>query len=446
MIYQFFKILLRFTIRSYFRRVKIEGKENIPKKGPFIFVANHPSAFMDPIIIGTIIKPTVHFLVAGEYVGKGVFAWMFKTFFHAIPVYRPHTRPDEIHKNKDMFKACYQHLGKGGSLLVFPEGLSLTENKIQPLKTGVARIARGAELMNNKKLGLTLIPIGLNYSNPHQFRSDLFVNIGEPIMVKDYISEDDDNNIKESREITALMEDKLKELVLHIQTETDATMLSKLDLVYSKELKKELGFSNKEQDREFNMHKDMIHAIEYFKEHKKEDFKRIELAIDDYLKSLSDNGLDAKYTEEIKKQKPLKRRAMLFFGFPFFLIGYINNILPYYLVRVIVNKIKVKSSFVGSIILAVGLFSFLFWYILVSILLVTYTPLHYYALFYPVVMYFTGIFALIYSSLFSFSLEKKKLKKVRQKNKKIYNQLRLQREELISMLNKYKREFESIND
>ena len=77
MIFALLKILSRLTIWGYFRRVKIVGREKIPKTGPYIFVANHPSAFMDPIVVASSLQPQVYFIAAGEYVGKGLKGWFF---------------------------------------------------------------------------------------------------------------------------------------------------------------------------------------------------------------------------------------------------------------------------------------------------------------------------------------------------------------------------------
>ena len=56
-----------------------------------------------------------------------------------IPIYRPDTMPGDTHKNKAAFEKSIDHLSKGKCLLVFPEGVSVTEKKILPLKTGVDR-------------------------------------------------------------------------------------------------------------------------------------------------------------------------------------------------------------------------------------------------------------------------------------------------------------------
>ena len=59
MIYSLIKYLLKVTIYSYFRRVSILGQEYIPTQGPVIFVANHPSALIDPLVVITGIKRRV---------------------------------------------------------------------------------------------------------------------------------------------------------------------------------------------------------------------------------------------------------------------------------------------------------------------------------------------------------------------------------------------------
>ena len=51
MLYSILRPLIKLTIRLFFRNFQVNGLENIPKKGPFIFAANHPATFMDGIII-----------------------------------------------------------------------------------------------------------------------------------------------------------------------------------------------------------------------------------------------------------------------------------------------------------------------------------------------------------------------------------------------------------
>src|SRR5205085_1767241 len=91
-----------------------------------------------------------------------------------------------LKNNDEVFSKCFEHLKNKGAILIFPEGVSLTNRQLKKIKTGTARIAFGAEAGNDFNLGVKIISIGLNYSDPHSFHSDLFINIDESINVADY--------------------------------------------------------------------------------------------------------------------------------------------------------------------------------------------------------------------------------------------------------------------
>ena len=50
------KMWVWIAIHVYFRRIKVTGKENIPKDKPIIFAPNHQYAFMDALLIVVITK------------------------------------------------------------------------------------------------------------------------------------------------------------------------------------------------------------------------------------------------------------------------------------------------------------------------------------------------------------------------------------------------------
>ncbi len=185
MLYGIIKLLLQGTIRIFFRSITIKNGNLIPEKGPLILLANHPATFMDPIVIACSIKRRVYFLGKGELF-KGRFANWFLPRLNIIPVYRRQDDPDLMFKNNDTFKKCYEHLEKGGALLIFPEGVSITERKLKPIKSGASHIATGAESRNNFRLGLKIVNIGLNYADQHKFHRDLLINVHEPIEARDY--------------------------------------------------------------------------------------------------------------------------------------------------------------------------------------------------------------------------------------------------------------------
>ena len=84
MIYRILKPIIKMSLKIFFRRIIILGKTNVPKKGPAIFVANHPSALIDPLMAASSIDRQVHFLAGREWFGNGFKAKFLTSKEHRI--------------------------------------------------------------------------------------------------------------------------------------------------------------------------------------------------------------------------------------------------------------------------------------------------------------------------------------------------------------------------
>jgi glycerol-3-phosphate O-acyltransferase/dihydroxyacetone phosphate acyltransferase len=438
--YNFLKILCKLTILAYFRKVKISGREHLKTKGPFIFVANHPSAFMDPAVVGTSIKPPVYFLAAGEYMGKGFKFWFLHKFLHMIPIYRPSTMPGDTHKNKDAFAKSILHLSQGKCLLVFPEGVSVTEKKILPLKTGVARIARETVIEHGKDLGLKIIPVGLNYTDPHSFRSDLFVNIGAPIEVADFIK-----GGHEKVEVNALIqhiEDQMIETVLHIESREVEEIIDSINKTYSRDLKHKLGVQFTDQNREFELNKLTIAAVNHYQAEMPDDYSETTSLLEDYIKTLEEKGIKDREFRNVAKKVPFLLSLGYIIGAPFFALGWLGNYLPYGLNALLQKRLGFTDSFKGSMILGGGLALFLFWYTGFTITIWCTTPLSYYSLLIPVALYLLGTYALIYLSSLRYIIRRIKLRSYLQTEQDFAKSITDKRANLIAKFEAYRLEFD----
>ncbi len=58
-------------------RVKVEGRENIPKHGPAVLAANHQS-FCDSFFIPLVVRRKVTYLAKAEYFDSWKTAWFFR--------------------------------------------------------------------------------------------------------------------------------------------------------------------------------------------------------------------------------------------------------------------------------------------------------------------------------------------------------------------------------
>ena len=60
--YNTVKIIVSVGLFFTHKKIKVYGKENIPKKGPLLFIGNHQNALLDAILIPTTTNRNIHFL------------------------------------------------------------------------------------------------------------------------------------------------------------------------------------------------------------------------------------------------------------------------------------------------------------------------------------------------------------------------------------------------
>jgi glycerol-3-phosphate O-acyltransferase/dihydroxyacetone phosphate acyltransferase len=80
--------------------------------------------------------------------------------------------------NSDLFKEAYQRLGDDGCICIFPEGTSHDRTEFLKLKAGIALMTLGA-MSENKCKPVKIVPVGLNYFNRDQMRSEVIVEFGK---------------------------------------------------------------------------------------------------------------------------------------------------------------------------------------------------------------------------------------------------------------------------
>lgn len=123
-------------------RPTIKGRENIPKKGPFVLAGNHTKWLDSLMLVSVTPKNQVHFLAKEElWHGKG---WIVVKAMGCIPVNR------KIH-DKDALIKAYEYLNNGSSIGIFPEGtINRTDDIIMPFKFGAVKMC--------KETNATLVP------------------------------------------------------------------------------------------------------------------------------------------------------------------------------------------------------------------------------------------------------------------------------------------------
>ncbi|MGP0032010.1 MAG: lysophospholipid acyltransferase family protein [Acidimicrobiales bacterium] len=128
-------------------RVRVEGREHIPKHGPAVLAANHQS-FCDSFFIPLVVTRRVTFLAKAEYFDARKTAWFFRAAGQ-IPIRRGGGSASE----RALETARAEVLGGGQLLGLYPEGTRSTDGYVHKGRTGVTRLSR--------ECGVPIIPVGV---------------------------------------------------------------------------------------------------------------------------------------------------------------------------------------------------------------------------------------------------------------------------------------------
>ena len=129
--------LLKFALRVYFRRIEIMGREHVPLNSPVIFVLNHPNALVDPVFLFCLAPRRVSFLAKSTLFQMPVIGYLVRAL-DSLPVYRRKDEGEDVSRNQETFVEARKLLARGGTIGICPEGVSHSEPRLLPIKTGAA--------------------------------------------------------------------------------------------------------------------------------------------------------------------------------------------------------------------------------------------------------------------------------------------------------------------
>ena len=184
MAYWIVKMFLTPILRVVYR-IRVEGREHLPKHGPVILASNHRS-FLDSIFIPLIVRRRVTFVAKAEYFDDPKTAWFFRAVGQ-IPIRREGGSASE-----GALSAATDVLESGGVFGIYPEGTRTRDGLLHKGKTGVARLALGT--------GAPIVPVGLigtdecqptNAKLPRLFRK-VTIRFGPPLAMGHYQNRSDD--------------------------------------------------------------------------------------------------------------------------------------------------------------------------------------------------------------------------------------------------------------
>lgn len=368
MIYNSLIQLAKILLAIFFKRVIVNGKENIPEQGPLILVANHPNTFMDPVLVASITNQRIGFVGnAGVFSNKIVAAVL--RYFHVIPIYRKKdVLPGEKPDNKEAFSKCHQYLNGGNMLLIFPEGTSYYELKLREIKTGTARIALSYEATKNFEGNLRILPIALDYSDSIQFRSMVSVTIGEPISLHSYKDLYSENEFESVNALTQQIRSALGKHIPQTAGKEQEDFLIKAHKFYAAYFEPEAGLHTNPK-RSLTLRKQLSKALQYIHRHDESLYHNTQTKLQTFFSLLKSENITTGFlTDNFLSKKPLWVNLGYFLQFflllPFYLVGLVTNYLPYILPSYLFKISKLDIEYKTSVQMFAGLVTFPLFYTL----------------------------------------------------------------------------------
>ena len=361
--YRIVKPLVQLSLRVFFRQIEIRHPKRLRAGGPVLFCANHPNTLMDPLLIAAHRQPAVAFLAKSTFFQNPVARAIFLSA-NCIPIYRRQdaqvgdraaTAEEVAAQNEKSFGKSYDHLGRGGALLIFPEGTSISERKLRPLKTGAARIALGTEARHDFQLGLRIQCVGLNYFDPSRFRSDVLLNAAPPIRVADYAAAYAASPDRAADELTQEIQRRLEQRLVISRDAADDALVGQVERTFGGHLNPDDDSSTRYDD--FLLSRGLFSGLAWLEQHDPARLLALRQRLPAYLNELEKHGLDDAALDE-ERRGSLTGLLNLVLGLPIWLFGLLTNYLPYILPSMIARRATQDLEFVAPIMLVAGMFTF----------------------------------------------------------------------------------------
>jgi 1-acyl-sn-glycerol-3-phosphate acyltransferase len=186
MIYSVLRWIAGVALHWFYRDIRIVRADRIPKSGPLLIAVNHQNALVDSLIIGWLMPQHIT-MTAKATLADNPFISLFFRMMHVVPLRRliDESRnsgelPFDRSRNKDAFREILSVLNQNGTVLIFPEGKSHNAKGLEPLKTGLARLALQARDETTLP-GLKILPVGLVFEDKGLPGTVVGAYVAEPI-------------------------------------------------------------------------------------------------------------------------------------------------------------------------------------------------------------------------------------------------------------------------
>jgi len=347
------------TFRIYFRRIFYSNLKKVPLDKPLLFAGNHQNSFMDGILVGSYLPQPLHFLMRADMF-KRPFARFCLKELNVAPVYRIEEGFENVHKNNDTFREINEVLRKNGNFVVFSEGICVQEKRLQKLRKGTE---------GEHGLDVHIVPVGINYTYPSKFRKEVMINFHDPFSIKELKEIYSNNPAKGLLAFNQKVEASLREEVIIIEDPGHDRLAEHLLSMGRNDMILPFFRWRFDTDERRQLEKSISEKINYAGRNEPQKLEIIAEKVKDYSDLLEKHRL---IDENVARKLDFGflRYFFVIAGLPFFIAGYLGNVIPFIGPRIICDLLIKDKRFYSSVFIASGTILYIFYFPLLLVLAV----------------------------------------------------------------------------
>jgi 1-acyl-sn-glycerol-3-phosphate acyltransferase len=234
--------------RVFYRKIIVLGLDNINPDHHLIFAPNHQNALMDALAVLFTHKGQPVFLARADIFKKKMIASLLY-FLKILPVYRIRDGFSSLKSNDEIFLKTIDVLKNKNGLVILPEGSHAGFRRLRQLKKGICRVAFQSDAATGYKLGIKIIPVGIEFSHYQRFRQVLTVVYGKPIEISDFYDLYKISPEKALNELRNRLSYEMKRNMIHIGSEEDYEAIDELRAIINGSFSDDIKFPKLFRDR-----------------------------------------------------------------------------------------------------------------------------------------------------------------------------------------------------
>lgn len=360
--------LARLALRVFYRELEVVGLERVPAETPLVIVANHGNSLIDPALLMAVLPRLPRFLAKHTLWANPAVRPLLE-LAGSLPVRRSQDGGGSSGRNEDTFDRCYEELARGGCVALFPEGITYHEPQLQPVKTGAARIALGAEARHGP-LGLRLLPVGLEFEDKARFRSRALAVVGEPLDPARELALAASDEAGAVRALTERVREALEGVTVNSRTWREAALLARAADLVGGAPRALPGLSP--QAEHFTLRRAIAAAHRQLAERDRARARAAERIIERYdaqlaRHALRDDQVTANYPWRSVAAHLLDRLPLLIVQVPAAFLGAALHVVPALCARAVGRFAASHPELPATYKLLVGLFGFPLWWLFLGL-------------------------------------------------------------------------------